>query len=256
LGRRPDGYHRLQTLFQFLDLNDTLLLKRRADGGILRTQNLPDIPESVDLTLRAARLLQSVSGTSQGVEITLVKRLPIGAGLGGGSSDAASVLVGLNRLWCLGLSRATLMNLGVQLGADVPVFVGGESAWAEGIGENLRPFFLESALFLVIFPPVFVSTKAVFQDPELTRTGLAITIEDFFAGHHRNDCESLVCRRYPLVGEVMAWLSSRANPRLTGTGACVFARFPTQEAAEQVARDCPWPARVSRGLTRSPLCEF
>ena len=256
-GRRPDGYHELQTVFQFLDLADRLDFRLREDGVIRRETPLPGVAEEADLCLRAARLLQQEAGVGQGVEIRLHKHLPMGGGLGGGSSDAASVLVALNRLWGCGLDEAALAALGLRLGADVPVFVRGRAAWAEGVGERLEPVELERPWYLVLLPPCHVSTAEVFAAPELTRNSAPITIRAFIAGDRRNDCLPVVRSRYPEIAQAIDWLGQFGEARLTGTGACVFAAFPERAQAEALLADRPpgldgW---VARGLNRSPLLE-
>lgn len=257
VGRRADGYHLLQTVFQFIDFSDAIYFAVRDDGIIRRTQAVQDIAPAADLTLRAARLLQATTGSTLGVDIRLDKRLPVGGGLGGGSSDAATVLVVLNRLWQTGLQADELAALGLELGADVPVFVRGQAAWGEGVGEDLRPITLPEPWFLVIVPDVRVSTAEVFSDPQLTRDAPPITIAAFLAGGGLNNCEPVVCRRYPQVAETLSWLARYATPRLTGTGACVFAAFQQREAAEELLAKLPsgWRGLVARGLNRSPLME-
>ncbi len=253
LGRRADGYHRLQTLFQFLDHGDRLRL-RRTTGDIRRLGTLPGVSPEADLCLRAARALRAATGTRAGVEIQLDKRLPMGAGLGGGSSDAASVLLGLNQLWSLGLSREDLARIGLGLGADVPVFVHGRAAWAEGVGERLTPVEPEEPWYLVLIPPVTVSTAEIFSAPELTRDTPPITISDFSRAGGRNDCEAVVRARYPEVGAALDWLETFAPARMTGTGGAVFAAFADAAGARAVqARvPAPWQAFVARGRNRSP----
>lgn len=258
VGRRPDGYHELQTLFQLLDLCDTLTFTLRQDRHIELTTPLAGVTHDDNLIVRAARLLQQESGHHMGVSITIDKRLPMGGGLGGGSSNAATVLVGLNQLWQLGLDRQTLATLGLTLGADVPVFVHGHSAWAEGVGERLTPVTLDTPWFVVIHPGVSVSTPAIFQDAELTRDSLPITMARALQGgaaEWRNDCEATVRKGYPLIAEALDWLAQYAPCRLTGTGACLFAAFDTQEAAQTVARQANqrWKAWVAKGLNTSPL---
>jgi 4-diphosphocytidyl-2-C-methyl-D-erythritol kinase len=257
VGRRADGYHLLQTVFQFLDVADELRFRLREDGSVRLLNPLPEVPEEQDLTVRAARLLQQEAGISAGVEIELQKRLPMGGGLGGGSSDAATVLVALNRLWGLGLEKAQLARLGLQLGADVPVFVHGQAAWAEGVGEEITPVELPEPWYLVVTPSCHVPTAEIFGDPDLTRDSARIKIADFLSGSRENDCLPVVARRYPPVAEAMDWLGQFAEPRLTGTGASVFAVFEQEQAArdtmERVPRD--YAAFVARGLNRSPLLD-
>jgi 4-diphosphocytidyl-2-C-methyl-D-erythritol kinase len=258
VGRRADGYHRLQTVFQFIDRCDYLSLAVRADGLIRRQGEVSGVPAEDDLTVRAACLLQQTCGVSQGVTITIDKRLPLGGGLGGGSSDAATTLVALNQYWQTGLSTEQLAALGLQLGADVPVFVHGRAAWAEGVGERLTPLAdLDEPWFVVLVPACTVATGAVFKDPELTRNSQPITIHDCVAGNVGNDCEAVVYRRYPEVAAAAQWLTGYGQARLTGTGACVFAAFADQRAAEQVIARLPTALSgfLARGLNRSPLQE-
>ena len=265
LGRRPDGYHRLQTVFQFVDRCDQIHLRVLADGRIERLGDLPGVPAESDLTVRAARLLQRQTGCRLGAQIRVEKRLPMGGGLGGGSSDAATTLVGLNHLWGTALDLDDLAALGLRLGADVPVFVRGLAAWGEGVGEELTPVDLEEPWYLVLTPPGSVATPAVFGDPGLTRDSPAITMLDFVRGEIRNDCLPVVRRSYPQVAVALDWLThwladsgtGAGEARLTGTGGCVFAAFPARAAAV-AARDAA-PAKlaafVARGLNRSPLLD-
>lgn len=255
-GRRADGYHRLQTVFQFLDYGDTLDFVLRDDGVIRRSTHLPGVDPETDLTVRAARLLQRHAGEARGVEIAIDKRIPPGGGLGGGSSDAATTLWALNCLWGLGLSADDLAALGLGLGADVPVFVRGQAAWAEGVGEILTPLTLDEPWYLVVIPDAQVSTAEIFAAPELTRDCDALTIGGFLSGDHGvNVCEPVVRARYPRVAEALDWLSRYASARMSGTGACVFASFPAREVADETRRLLPegWRAFVARGCNRSPL---
>jgi 4-diphosphocytidyl-2-C-methyl-D-erythritol kinase len=254
-GRRPDGYHELQTLFQFLDYGDELRFYPAPAGVIELLRPLPGVPAERDLCLRAARLLQAHSGRRVGVAIELRKRLPMGGGLGGGSSDAATVLVALNRLWGVGLEPDQLAGLGLQLGADVPVFVRGFAAWAEGVGERLTPASPSEPWYLVVAPPVSVSTAAIFSDPELTRNTPPITIADFAFGAGHNDCEPVVRRRFPAVDVVLAWLREYGPARMTGTGGCVFLPLAEEPAAHALAQLLPpdWIRFIARGCNRSPL---
>lgn len=258
VGRRPDGYHELQTLFQFLDHGDTLRVSRREDGEVHLTPEIPGVPREENLIMRAVRLLQAESRLRPGADIHLEKRLPMGGGLGGGSSDAATALLGLDRLWQLGLSLDHLAELGLRLGADVPVFVRGHAAWGEGVGERLTPVDLDTPWFVVVHPGVEVSTPAVFGADELTRHTPPITMARALQGGAsgwRNDCEATVRALYPPVAEVLDWLSTRAPAMLTGTGACVFARLASEADADRLLADIAdrWQAFKARGLNRSPL---
>jgi 4-diphosphocytidyl-2-C-methyl-D-erythritol kinase len=254
-GRRDDGYHTLQTVFQFLDHADQLYFALRPGGAIRRFGGPPGVPVETDLCVRAARLLQQTANIRMGVDIYNEKRLPAGAGLGGGSSDAATTLWVLNRLWGAGLEPASLAELGLHLGADVPVFLFGRAAWAEGVGEVLTPVDLPQPWYLVVNPAVSISTAAVFSAPELTRNSPRMTIRDFVSGSGRNDCEAVVRHRYPEVAAALDWLNRFSPARMTGTGAAVFAAFATQAAARAVGRELPagWTGFVARGVNRSPL---
>ncbi len=254
-GRRADGYHELQTVFQFVDWHDSLDFRLRPDGEIRRLGELPGVPEQDDLVVRAARLLRSRCPGAPGVDIRLRKRLPMGGGLGGGSSDAATVLVALNRLWGCGLPETDLAELGLRLGADVPIFVHGRAAWAEGVGERLQAVDLPEPWYLLLLPPVHVSTGEIFAAPELTRNSRPITIRAFVAGDRRNDCLPVVRDRYPEVAQALEWLGNYAEARMTGTGACVFAAFDTRAQAEAVLAQMPagWTGRVTHAANRSAL---
>jgi len=256
-GRRADGYHLLQSVFQFLDHGDEIDLTVRGDGAIVRHSELAGVPAEQDLVVRAARLLQAESGCPLGADIRVHKRLPMGGGLGGGSSDAATVLVGLNRLWGTGLGEDALAALGLRLGADVPVFVRGRAAWAEGVGEQLTPVALPEPWYLVVKPPCEVATGEIFQDPELTRNSPLSTIRDFLAGLIANDCLPVVAARYPEVAAALAWLGQYGDARLTGTGACVFAAFEDESRAREVLDQLPAGHQgfVARGRNRSPLLQ-
>ncbi|MFS8151395.1 4-(cytidine 5'-diphospho)-2-C-methyl-D-erythritol kinase [Vreelandella titanicae] len=258
VARREDGYHALQTLFQFIDLCDHLTLAPRDDGEIQLTSEVSGVSHDDNLIVRAARLLQQHSGTALGATLTIDKQLPMGGGLGGGSSNAATALVGLNHLWQLNLPLVELARLGLQLGADVPVFVHGHSAWGEGVGERLTPVTLDTPWFVIIHPGISVSTSGVFQDPQLTRDSRPITMARALQGgapEWRNDCEAVVKERYPPIAEALNWLAQHAPSRLTGTGACLFAAFDTQQSAQAIAQLAGqhWPAWVARGLNTSPL---
>jgi 4-diphosphocytidyl-2-C-methyl-D-erythritol kinase len=258
VGRRPDGYHELQTVFQLIDLCDRIEITVRTDGSISRPTGPAGVPEGEDLVVRAAKALQQLSGTRLGAEITVKKRIPLGGGLGGGSSDAATTLMALNEMWGCSLKSEQIAALGVSLGADVPIFVAGRSAWAEGIGEKLTPVSLGAdSWYLVVFPGVAVPTAAVFQAAELTRNSPPTTMRGFLETGGRNDCEAVVRTRFPAVAEALDWLARRGAARLTGTGSCVFAKFSRAEDAERVAAQVPdeWRAWVARGLDSSPLLE-
>lgn len=255
VGRRADGYHLLQTVFQFIDRCDWLWFEPNVRGRIERTTEIAGVPPEADLAVRAARLLQQATGSRSGAAIAIAKQLPLGGGLGGGSSDAATALVALNHYWETGLSEDELAELGLRLGADVPVFVRGQAAWAEGIGERLTPIELDEPWFLILTPACHVPTAAIFADPELTRNSPPIKILDFLTGAGGNDCEAVVYRRHPEVFEAAEWLSRHGAARLTGTGACVFAGFPDEADARGALNQLPpdWKGFVARGCNRSPL---
>jgi 4-diphosphocytidyl-2-C-methyl-D-erythritol kinase len=254
-GRRPDGYHTLQTLFQLLDYGDLLTFDLRSDGVITRTHEVAGVPEESDLILRAARALREAARRPDlGVSVEVEKVTPQGAGLGGGSSDAATTLVALNRLWELNFSRERLAELALKLGADVPLFVHGKSAWGEGIGEVLTPLSLPKLWFLVVNPRCFVSTSEVFSDSGLTRATPSMKIA---ASHteFRNDCESVVRKRFPKVDRAMQWLSQYGEAKLTGTGASIFASFPTPDEAYSILEWLPtdYDGFVAQGVNESVL---
>ena len=263
-GRRADGYHTLQTLFRFIGRADRLTFRRRTDSRIRRVTALPGVEEQQDLTVRAALLLQQSTGCDLGADIEIDKTLPIGGGLGGGSSDAATTLIALNRLWNLGLSRAELQALGLKLGADVPVFLFGRNAFGEGIGELLQAVEMGPAWYLVLVPPVAVSTRVVFADPELTRNNTPVTIRAFSEGcgalevMGRNDLEAVVCRRYPIVADQLRWLRRYGPAALTGSGACVFSPFDSETAARSVFEQLPQGMQgfVAEGLSEHPLVDW
>jgi 4-diphosphocytidyl-2-C-methyl-D-erythritol kinase len=272
LGRRADGYHDLQTVFQFLDFADEVRLEPSVNGDVRRVKPIAGVSEEQDLTLRAARRLKELAGTAQGVEIEVTKKIPMGAGLGGGSSDCASVLVALNHLWQLDWSVDALAEVGVELGADVPVFIRGLAAWAEGRGERLAPLTLESGWYVVIVPNCQVSTGQIFQDPALTRNSRPMTMSDclnygstdphkigpdILMRHTRNDCEALVRRQYDSVDAALKWLGNFGECRMTGTGAAIFAPVVSEETGKDWLEQLPteWSAFVARGVNRSPLLE-
>ena len=258
VGRRPDGYHNLQTVFQFLDYADELDFQVRADAHISLCSNYNHIAPEQDLIVRAAHTLQEATGCRKGVAITIRKRLPFGGGLGGGSSNAATTLAALNQLWGLELDTERLAALGLQLGADVPVFVRGRAAWAEGVGEFLTPIDLPEPWFFVANPGINVATAAIFNAPDLTRTTPAITIRDFLTGAAvHNDCEPVVRRIHPEVAKLLNWMADLATVRMTGTGACGFSAYATRMQAEATlaALPAPWSGFVARGRNRSPLLD-
>jgi len=254
VGRRSDGYHLLQTAFRLIDLCDWLHFAPRTDGRITLARPVAGVAEEDNLVMRAARLLQPLGGGA-GVEIDLEKNIPIGGGLGGGSSDCATTLAALNRLWGLSLPRERLTELGLTLGADVPFFLFGQNAFGEGIGERLAALDLPQAWYLVLVPPVLVPTRAIFAAPELTRNSKTIKISGFSGGFGRNDLEPVVCRRHPEVAKHLEWLKQFGDARLSGSGACVFAEFATEREARSVHSKVPADMRglVVRGLDRQPL---
>jgi 4-diphosphocytidyl-2-C-methyl-D-erythritol kinase len=267
VGRRDDGYHLLQTLFRFIDLSDTLRFTLREDGAVCRLNALEGVPPEQDLCVRAARLLQHETGCRLGVDIEVEKRIPMGGGLGGGSSDAATTLLALNRLWALGLSRERLMQLGLTLGADVPVFVFGENAFAEGVGERLQGYELPEAWYVVLCPPVHVPTARIFTHPDLTRNTISMTMRalpkglDFRAGRIaglHNDLQAVACELYPEVAGHLEWLARFAPAMMTGSGACVFAEFATEAEAKAVLQQLPPEMRgyLAHGLQQHPLRDY
>jgi 4-diphosphocytidyl-2-C-methyl-D-erythritol kinase len=267
VGRRADGYHLLQTLFRFIDLSDTLTFTLRTDGEVHRVNAIEGVPPEQDLCVRAARLLQRETGCKLGVDISLEKRIPMGGGLGGGSSDAATALLALNRLWGLGLSRERLMLMGLSLGADVPVFIFGENAFAEGVGERLQAYELPEAWYVVLCPPLHVPTPQIFSHAELTRNTISMTMRalpkasDYRVGAQpglKNDLQAVACKLYPAVAEHLAWLARFAPAIMTGSGACVFAEFSTEGEAAAVLQQIPPNMRgfVARGLQQHPLKDF
>ena len=256
VGRRADGYHLLQTVFQFIDRCDRLYFEPRSDGEVMRRRGAPGVLPEQDLVVRAARALQGRTRCADGVSIDVHKVLPMGGGLGGGSSNAATTLLALNCLWDLGLDVDTLAEIGLELGADVPVFVRGRAAWAEGVGERLSAVELPEPWYVVLTPPVSVATAAVFSDPELTRNSRSVTMADFLDGAVENDCLDVVLSRYPAVADAFDWLGRHADAaRLTGTGGCVFAVFAEEQEARRIAAAAParYAAFAARGRNRSPL---
>ncbi len=255
VGRRADGYHLLETVFRLIDLVDWLEFAPRADAAIGLAEPLPGVPEDADLVVRAARLLRETAGVRAGVTIRVAKHIPIGGGLGGGSSDAATTLIALDALWGTRLPRAVLAQLAVRLGADVPFFTLGRNAFAEGIGEVLTPLDLDPAWYVVITPQVAVSTREIFGSGELTPAAKPLTMQAFFTGLGRNDLEPVVCRRFPQVAQALAWLRSHGDARLSGSGSSVFAAYPTEAEARAIVARIPgeWRGVAVRGLDRHPL---
>ena len=267
-GRRPDGYHSLQTVFQLLDWGDTLHFTRRSDGLVTRSSDISGVPPEQDLTVRAAVLLKSHTGTQEGVDIAIEKRLPMGAGLGGGSSDAGTTLLALNRLWKLALPREELQAIALKLGADVPFFVFGKNAFAEGVGEALEVVQLPPRYFLVVTPRVHVPTAAIFSEKSLTRDSKPLTITDFLAqqtcstgwpdSFGRNDMQQVVVGKYAEVAQVLGWFDNIAPARMTGSGASVFAAFQNRDEAEAAQAKLPsgWNSAVTASLDTHPLFSF
>ncbi len=253
-GIREDGYHNLQTVFQFIELYDELTFTR-TNKGIHRISGNEQVAENDDLMIKAAKLLQTRSKSTQGVDISIKKNIPMGGGLGGGSSDAASTLMALNLLWDLRLNSAELQQIGLQLGADVPIFIFGQNAWAEGVGDELITLKLPETWFLVIHPQVFVSTGQIFSSKHLTRDCHPITIRAFLEGSGENVCEPVACKLYPEIQKAIDWLNQFSQARMTGTGACIFAIFDSAEKANVVKSQIPeyWTGFVARGLNRNPV---
>ena len=256
VGQRADGYHLLQSAFALIDRVDRLRFRVRADGEIRRVSDLAGVAPEDDLVVRAARALKVASGTPLGADIEVEKSIPMGAGLGGGSSDAATTLIALDRLWDTRLEARALSALGLALGADVPFFLFGRNAWVEGIGERLAPIDLPPRWYVVLVPPVAVPTREIFASPELTRNTEALKMADFSAFEGwRNDLEPVVVSRYPQVALHLEWLGRHGKARLTGSGSCVFAGFDDRATAESVMAQVPAPMKgfVAQGLPRHPL---
>jgi len=254
-GQREDGYHNLQTAFQFLDYCDTLSIEVTSDGEIKLLTPIDGVEHEDNLIVRAAKLLQQYCGTTKGALISVDKKLPMGGGLGGGSSNAATTLVALNKVWNCNLSNEELAKLGLSLGADVPVFIHGYAAWAEGVGEELTAIYPDEPWYVVIVPNCHVSTAEIFSSSQLTRDCKSMTIAGFLSGEGRNVCEDVVMKHYPPVAEALDWLARYAKPRMTGTGACAFADFDNQEKAQRVIDSLPsnWQGFVAKGCNKSPL---
>lgn len=258
VGRRQDGYHLLQTVFRFLDFSDQLSFAVRPDGIVRLHNPIAGVPEEKDLCVRAAKLLQQKTGTTQGVDVFMQKQIPMGGGLGGGSSDAATTLLALNHLWKVNLNPEQLLELGLQLGADVPVFIFGQNAFAEGVGEKLAAIELPPAWYLVLVPPAQVSTAEIFTSKELTRNTIPITIPPFSVWQGHNDLELVVCRAYPEVARCLEWLKRLENTTIaamSGSGACVFAEFATERAARAAFEQIPDDMKgfVAKGLDCHPM---
>ncbi len=260
-GRRADGYHLLQTAFQLIDRCDTVQIRPRDDGIIRRTNFIAGVPEDSDLIVRAARLLQAHTKSHSGADLTLDKRLPMGGGLGGGSSDAASTLIALNHLWGCALTRQQLMALGLQLGADVPFFIFGQNAFAEGVGEQLQKIETPDCWYLVIEPGVQVPTPAIFSAKELTRNTEPVKITDFSSSAKidwKNDLQTVACSLFPQVDEVIEWLRNFGNAKMTGSGACVFCAFFDENSANEVLRQVPdrWNSWTAKALSIHPMAHL
>lgn len=254
-GQRDNGYHELQTVFQFLDYSDELSFKILDNKQICHANPLPGVKPEDDLTIKAAKLLQKQSNCQQGVQISITKRLPMGGGLGGGSSDAATTLVALNQLWQLKLDTSNLVKLGMQLGADVPIFIHGFAAWAEGVGEQVSAIQLDEPYFVVLIPPVSVSTADIFSAPTLQRNCTPMDINNFLSGDGSNVCEPVVRKLYTEVDQAMHWLDQFAKARMTGTGACVFAPVVSKQEAQQILAQRPeqFDGFIAQGRNISPL---
>lgn len=258
VGRRPDGYHLLQTVFRFLDFSDQLSFNLRADGVIKLHNPIVGVSEEKDLCVRAAKLLKQITGTAQGIDIFLQKQIPMGGGLGGGSSDAATTLLALNQLWKVNLSRQQLLELGLQLGADVPVFIFGQNAFAQEVGEKLVAIELPPAWYLVLVPPEQIATAEIFASKELTRNTLPIKIPPFSVWQGHNDLEPVVCRLYPEVARCLEWLKRLENTTIaamSGSGSCVFAEFATELSAQAAYEQIPddMEGFVAKGLDYHPM---
>ncbi len=254
-GQRDDGYHLLQTVFQFISLCDWITYHPAKDGKITLSSPIPGVSERDDLTIRAANLLRRETGCQEGVSIEVEKNLPMGGGLGGGSSDAATTLVVLNKLWKLNISKKRLMQLGLELGADVPIFVYGKASWAEGVGEKIEEIDLPEKWIVVIKPECHVDTKEIFSERDLTRGSKSIRMSDFLAGQYQNDCLDVVSKSYQPVENALVDLAKFSDARLTGTGACVFAEFDSKELAREAWQGLKerWQVYLTRGINKSPL---
>lgn len=259
-GRRDDGYHLLQTIFQFIDLNDELRFDVNKTNIIALKKSVKNVEDNDNIVIKAAKLLQQYTDSKYGVTIEITKNIPMGGGLGGGSSDAATTLLALNTLWQLNLPKKELMSLGLQLGADVPIFIYGQAAWAEGVGEHLTPINLSEPWYLVIFPNVGINTSTIFSSTELTRDKDPIKIRDFLESstETENVFEGIVSKTNSEVRSTLNWLNKRTKARLTGTGACIFASFDTENQARTIANNVPekWQAFVAKGLNKTHIEQF
>ncbi len=255
VGQRDDGYHLLQTVFQFVDLCDWLIFHPADDGNVRLVRTISGVPEEDDLTVKAANLLKAETGCELGVRIEVDKKLPMGGGLGGGSSDAATTLMVLNELWGLGLTKEKLLRMGLSLGADVPVFIFGHSSWGEGVGEKLSKIDIPEQWVVIIKPDCHVNTGEIFCAKNLTRNSKSIKMLDFIEGDHQNDCLAVVSASYPLVRKALDALSEYSEARLTGTGACVFAQFDSYDVAIDAYSRLKgnWVVYLAKGLNQSPL---
>lgn len=255
LGRREDGYHNIQTVYQFVDFSDVLSFHLLKKPQIKLTPELYNVSHKKNLIIKAVKQLQKTTGCRLGVNITLNKKLPIGAGLGGGSSDAATTLVALNRLWKLNLSLDELAKLGITLGGDVPVFIYGHAAWAEGIGDQLTPIILPEPWYLLLIPPYQVETRKMYNDPRLTRDSAALKITGYRPGDGHNDFETLVRLDYPEIAKALDWLKGVTTARMSGSGGVVFGQFDTREEASRIAAQVPMDYKtvITKGLNHSPL---
>lgn len=263
VGQRADGYHLLQTVFRLLDRYDTIHLKPTTNSVIKRVNEIAGVPEAEDLCIRAAKLLQQHTGCNLGVEMHVEKNIPMGAGLGGGSSDAATVLLALNRLWKLDLGRAELLTLGLKLGTDVPFFIYGTNAWAEGVGEQLQPINLHEAYYVVLTPDIHVSTAKIFANKQLTKNTIPKTMSDFSGtgnskAEFTNDLEKIVCNNYPAVSECLTWLKQFGDARMSGSGASVFLEVDDEKIATNICNKKPEDVRgfVAKGLNQHPLMHY
>lgn len=254
-GRRPDGYHELQTVFQFIELFDELSFSLREDDRICRVNSQSPVAKDEDLIIRAAERLQQRYQVNPGVNISCIKSIPIGGGLGGGSSDAAATLMALNKLWQLDLSTESLQKIGRELGADVPIFIHGKSAWAEGVGDKLSNLELDQPWYLIIHPQIFVSTAEIFASKDLTRDCHPLTIRAFQQGKGINVCQPVAAKMYPQIQHALDWLDRFSPAKMTGTGACVFAAFDTARQAQSVLEQLPveWIGYVAKGLNTNPV---